>query len=77
MASGARTGTPSRADLRRVLAHYYTGTTLGGAVTKVRGSVTQGQRRLTIASEAPFGVRDGIGQLWHLARARRPSARAS
>jgi len=51
-----------------ILAHYYKGTTLGQAsVTKVRVYLAQGQSRLTVSSPSPFSVRDGIGQLWHLA----------
>jgi SpoIID/LytB domain protein len=50
-----------------ILAHYYKGTTIGQAsVTKVRVFLTQGRSRLTVSSLAPFSVRDGIGQLWHL-----------
>ncbi len=51
-----------------ILAHYYRGTTIGQAsVTKVRVFLAQGRSRLTVSSLAPFSVRDGIGQLWHLA----------
>jgi stage II sporulation protein D len=51
-----------------ILAHYYSGTTLGQAqVARVRVLLAQGQQRLTVSSEAPFTVRDAIGQLWHLA----------
>jgi stage II sporulation protein D len=51
-----------------ILAHYYRGTTLGQAsVTKVRVFLAEGRSKLTISSLAPFTVRDGIGQLWHLA----------
>ncbi len=51
-----------------ILAHYYKGTTIGQAsVTKVRVFLAQGQSRLTVSSLSPFSVRDGIGQLWHLA----------
>ena len=53
---------------QEILAHYYKGTTLGQAsVTKVRVFLAQGQSRLTVSSQSPFTVRDGIGQLWHLA----------
>ena len=52
----------------QILAHYYTGTTLGPApVARVRVMLAEGSRRLTVGSEDPFTVRDGIGQLWHLA----------
>jgi len=51
-----------------ILAHYYKGTTIGQAsVSKVRVFLAQGQSRLTVSALAPFTVRDGIGQLWHLA----------
>jgi SpoIID/LytB domain protein len=51
-----------------ILAHYYKGTTIGQAsVTKVRVFLAQGRSKLTVSSLAPFSVRDGIGQLWHLA----------
>lgn len=52
----------------QILAHYYQGTTLGPAqVARVRVLLGQNRRRVTIASEGPFTVRDGIGQTWHLA----------
>src|SRR5262245_2536139 len=52
----------------QILAHYYRGTTLGQAsVAKVRVFLAQGRSTLTVSSTAPFTVRDGIGQLWHLA----------
>jgi stage II sporulation protein D len=51
-----------------ILAHYYRGTTLGQAsVTKVRVFLAEGRSKLTVSSLAPFTVRDGLGQLWHLA----------
>ncbi len=51
-----------------ILAHYYRGTTIGPAsINKVRVFLAQGRSRLTVSSVAPFTVRDGIGQLWHLA----------
>ena len=51
-----------------ILAHYYKGTTLGQAsVSRVRVFLAQGRSSLTVSSVAPFTVRDGIGQLWHLA----------
>lgn len=51
-----------------ILAHYYVGTTLGPApVARVRVQMAVGRQRLTVGSTAPFTVRDGIGQLWHLA----------
>lgn len=52
----------------QILDHYYTGTSLGPApVARVRVMLAEGRRRLTVGSEAPFTVRDRIGQLWHLA----------
>ena len=48
----------------RILAHYYRGTTLGRApVSKVRVLLASGKRKLTIASEAPFRVRDPNGRV--------------
>jgi stage II sporulation protein D len=50
-----------------ILAHYYTGTTLGQAqVSRVRVLLAQGSRQLSVSSVAPFTARDGLGQLWHL-----------
>src|SRR5512133_458078 len=55
------------ASYEDILAHYYRGTTLGPApVSRVRVFLAEGRSRLTVASEAAFTVRDGIGQLWHL-----------
>jgi stage II sporulation protein D len=52
----------------QILAHYYQGTTLGPAqVSRVRVLLGQGRKRATVSSDAPFTVRDGIGQLWHVA----------
>ena len=51
-----------------IVAHYYPGTTLGQAgVSRVRVLLAQGKRRLGVASEAPFRVRDSTGQVWELA----------
>ena len=51
-----------------ILAHYYKNTTIGQAsVSRVRVFLAQGRSSLTVSSVAPFTVRDGIGQLWHLA----------
>jgi len=51
-----------------ILAHYYRGTTLGQAsVARVRVLLAQGRARLTVASEAPFSVKDGLGETWQLA----------
>jgi stage II sporulation protein D len=47
----------------RILTHYYRGTSIGEApVAKVRVLLVAGQRALTIASKAPFRVRDAAGQ---------------
>ena len=47
----------------RILAHYYSGTTLGPApVSRVRVLLVPGKQRLTISSQAPFRVRDGLGE---------------
>jgi stage II sporulation protein D len=52
----------------RILAHYYAGTSLGPApITRVRVLLAQGKRRLTVASEAPFRVRDRLGKTRKLA----------
>jgi stage II sporulation protein D len=56
----ARRGT----SYNRILAHYYRGTTIGRApVSKVRVLLASGKRQLTIASEAPFRVRDPNGRV--------------
>jgi stage II sporulation protein D len=45
-----------------ILAHYYSGTTLGPApIARVRVLLAQGKQRLTVSSQAPFRVRDGLG----------------
>lgn len=45
-----------------ILAHYYQGTTLGPApLSRVRVLLAQARKRLTIASDEPFRVRDGTG----------------
>lgn len=50
------------ATFDEILAHYYQGTTLGPApVSKVRVLLAQGRKQVTIASVAPFRVRDGAG----------------
>ena len=50
-----------------ILAHYYTGTTLGQAqISRVRVLLAQGSSKLSVSSVAPFTARDGLGQLWHL-----------
>jgi stage II sporulation protein D len=56
------------ASYEEILAHYYRGTTLGPSpVARVRVMLAHASRRLTVGSVAPFTVRDGIGQVWHLA----------
>jgi stage II sporulation protein D len=56
------------ASYEDILAHYYRGTTLGPApLSKVRVFLAQGRSRLSLGSNAPFTVRDGTGQTWHLA----------
>src|SRR5215204_4624666 len=51
----------------RILAHYYRGTTIERApVTKVRVLLAAGKRQLTIASAAPFRVREANGQIRRL-----------
>jgi stage II sporulation protein D len=56
----ARRGT----DYRRILAHYYRGTTIGRApVAKVRVLLAGSKPTLTISSEAPFRVRDAAGKI--------------
>ncbi|MEP6910473.1 MAG: SpoIID/LytB domain-containing protein [Actinomycetota bacterium] len=50
-----------------ILAHYYTGTTLGPApLGRVRVQLAAAARRVTVGSRAPYMVHDGIGQAWHL-----------
>jgi stage II sporulation protein D len=49
-------------DYRRILTHYYRGTTIGKApVAKVRVLLAGSKPTLTIESEAPFRVRDATG----------------
>src|SRR5215211_4553331 len=51
----------------RIVDHYYTGTELGTApAARVRVLLAEGMKRLTIASEAPFRLRDGAGELHEL-----------
>jgi stage II sporulation protein D len=48
----------------RILAHYYRGTTIGGApLSKVRVLLAAGKRRLDLASAAPFRVKDTSGKV--------------
>ena len=56
------------ASYEDILTHYYRGTTLGPApLSKVRVFLAQGRSTLSLGSNAPYTVRDGIGQTWHLA----------
>jgi stage II sporulation protein D len=51
----------------RILTHYYRGTTIERApVTKVRVLLAAGKRQLTIASAAPFRVREASGKIRRL-----------
>jgi stage II sporulation protein D len=51
------------ATYERILAHYYSGTALGPApISRVRVLLVPGKPRLTISSQAPFRVRDGLGE---------------
>jgi stage II sporulation protein D len=60
----ARRGTTHR----RILAHYYRGTMIGRApVAKVRVLLAASTPALTIASDAPFRVRDALGKVRPLA----------
>ncbi len=55
-------------DYRRILAHYYRGSTIGRApVAKVRVLLEGSKPALTISSEAPFRVRDATGKIKALA----------
>ncbi|HET8652531.1 MAG TPA: SpoIID/LytB domain-containing protein [Gaiellaceae bacterium] len=55
-------------DYRRILAHYYRGTTIGRApIAKVRVLLAASKPTLTIASEEPFRVRDATGRTRTLA----------
>ncbi|MEK6276311.1 MAG: SpoIID/LytB domain-containing protein [Actinomycetota bacterium] len=56
------------ASYEEIIAHYYKGTTLGPApLARIRVQLAVARRQLTIGSVSPFTVRDGIGQVWHLA----------
>jgi stage II sporulation protein D len=53
---------------RRILGHYYRGTTLGAApIARVRVLLAEGQRSVSVASSGPIRVRDGAGGLHTLA----------
>jgi stage II sporulation protein D len=52
----------------QILAHYYQGTTLGPApLSRVRVLLVPGRARVTISSQAPFRVRDALGETFELA----------
>jgi stage II sporulation protein D len=52
----------------KIVEHYYTGTVLGAApVARVRVLLGEGKKSVTIASDVPFRVRDGSGQVYELA----------
>ena len=47
----------------RILAHYYSGTTIGTAPTQiVRVLLADGKRKVTLGSAAPWTLVDGVGQ---------------
>jgi stage II sporulation protein D len=51
-----------------ILAHYYTGTTIGRAPTKeVRVLLAEGRRAVTLASAAPFRIIDASGRRFRIA----------
>jgi stage II sporulation protein D len=52
----------------RIIAHYYTGTTLGQApLKKVRVLLVGSSKSIVISSRSPFFVRDGTGKRYKLA----------
>jgi SpoIID/LytB domain protein len=51
----------------RIVDHYYTGTELGTApAARVRVLLVEGKKQLTIASDEPFRLRDGAGEIHEL-----------
>jgi SpoIID/LytB domain protein len=51
----------------QILAHYYVGTELGNApLARVRVLLGEGKKTVSIASDGPFRVRDGSGQVSEL-----------
>jgi stage II sporulation protein D len=51
----------------RIVGHYYTGTELGKAPTaRVRVLLVEGKKQLTVASDQPFRLRDGTGEIHEL-----------
>ncbi|MGI8421039.1 MAG: SpoIID/LytB domain-containing protein, partial [Gaiellaceae bacterium] len=54
-------------DFSKIVAHYYPGTALGPApVARVRVLLADGRSTLTVASDAPFTLRDGSGAVHKL-----------
>lgn len=50
-----------------ILRHYYTGVELGPApTTEVRVLLAEGRRAVTLASTAPFTIRDATGEIYRL-----------
>jgi stage II sporulation protein D len=55
------------ATFEQILDHYYPGTTLAPAsVSTMRVLLAKGKKKLTIASDTPFAVRDGTGRTYAL-----------
>ena len=67
--SGARTARRSAAcAYKKILSHYYPGTKLAEAPTgSVRVLLAEGRRTVSVASEAPFQLMDGKGEIHDLA----------
>jgi stage II sporulation protein D len=56
------------ASFDQILGHYYQGTDLGPApVSRVRVLLVPGRPRVTVSSQAPFRVRDALGETFELA----------
>jgi stage II sporulation protein D len=56
------------ATYNQILGHYYQSTTLGPApLSRVRVLLVPGRRLVTVSSQAPFRVRDGLGTTFELA----------
>jgi stage II sporulation protein D len=55
------------ATFDQILAHYYQGTDLGPApLSRVRVLLVPGRQRVTVSSQAPFRVRDALGETYEL-----------
>jgi len=53
---------------QQILSHYYPGTTLGTSpISRVRVLLADRKKTLTLSSDAPFSVRDGLGKTHTLA----------